>query len=54
MTVKIKYPNKNIPNSDTKIKELEEKLKSEQQKNQVSVMGLIEVNNRLRELEAKK
>ena len=54
MTVKIKYPNENIQNNDTKIKELEEKLKKEQQKNQVSVMGLIEVNNRLRDLEAKK
>lgn len=53
MTVKIKYPNKNVQNSDTKIKELEEKLKKEQQKNQASLMGLVEVNNRLRELEAK-
>lgn len=53
MTVQIKYPNLTVQNNDTKIKELEEKLKKEQQKNQASVMGLIEVNNRLRELEAK-
>lgn len=38
---------------DEKIKELEIKLAQSDQKNQIAMMGLIEVNNRLRAMEGK-
>ena len=38
---------------DEKIKELENELRQSNQKNQIAMMGLIEVNNRVRALEGK-